>query len=267
MPPFGRRRFHTSRPFYSLSPTRLLFSDAGNGATGGGSAVGSNGTGTGNQLSGDSGTPGANTTPITVGFEQFAQEMSRFTDTLGTKFDALRGDVGQLPDRMRPEPPPPAAPDYDTMTNSELVNHLQTSLVGAIEKLLGDRLAPVVEKVNGVEQTHFRATIESQRDKLAETHKDFGDFKPEMIDLAKANPTLSLEQLYVLARGLHPDKAKALDAKYNPPPPPPQKWGGLTPAFGASANTPKLSREQASQEAYREVQSRHPGVLAALESM
>lgn len=261
-PHFGRSRFHTARPFYSLTPSRLLFSDAGtNGAYGGGSAGGSDGSG------GAPADGAATTTPAFVGFDNFAQEMGRFTDTLGAKFDALRGDVGQLPDRMRPEPTPAAPPDYETMTNTDLVTHITGSLLGAIEKMLGDKLAPVVERVNDVQSTSFRNTVVAERDKLAATHKDFGDWKPEMIELAKSHPTLELGQLYTLARGLNADKAKQLDTRYNPPPPPPAKWGGLTPAFGSASATPKLTREQASQEAYREVASRHPGVLAALESM
>lgn len=258
-----RKRLTTSALFPWSHRDYLVYSDAGNGATGGGSANGSNANGVGSDPAGSATT----TAPAIVGFDNFAQEMGRFTDTLATKFDALRGDVGQLPDRMRPPPAPQAPPDYDSMTNSELATHITGTVVGAIEKLLGEKLSPVVERVNDVQQSHFRTTVEAERDKLATTHKDFGDFKPEMIELAKANPTLTLQQLYVLARGLNPDKAKTLDTKYNPPPPPPPKWGGLTPAFGASANTPPLTREQASQEAYREVQSRHPGVLAALESM
>ena len=267
---FGRRRLHSSLPYYDLSERGLLFSDAGATATaGGGSTVpnGANGAGSAN---GSAGNGTATTTdPQVPVWHGFTESIDRFTQDLGARFDALRQDVGQLPDRLRPEPPPAAAPDYEAMSNTELATHITGSLVRALETKFSEMLKPVVEQVQQTQQSHFRTTIESERDKLASTHKDFGDWKPEMIDLAKQHPTLGLAQLYKLARADNAAKAQQLDTKYNPPaPPPPPKWGGLTPAFGtANAGTPKLSRDDASKEAFREVSARHPGVLAALESM
>jgi len=201
-------------------------------------------------------------------WDKFAAGIAELNSSLAPRLDALRGDVSKLPDALRPPPPAETPPDFDSMTNGDLAAHIQASVLRAVEQTIGKALEPVMARVNETQQSHFKSTVEGEMKELQGTHKDFSDWKPEMVALAKEHPTLGLAQLYRLAKADNPIKASELDARYNPKPPPPTRWGGLTPALGGSNGSAKpLSREDASREAYREVSSRHPGVLAALENL
>lgn len=198
----------------------------------------------------------------------FAASLDRFGDNLAQKLDGLRADVGQLPDAMRPPPVEAPPPDFDSMTQGELAAHITGSVMKAFESKINDILAPITAQINDVRQSAATKDVTQEVASLRDSHKDFNDWKDEMVSLAKQHPTLGIKQLYNLVRADNPAKAGELDRRYNPPPPPVQKWGGLTPSalHGTNGATP-VSREQASQDAYREVAARHPGVLAALESM
>lgn len=198
---------------------------------------------------------------------------SRLGDSLGTRLDALRQDVGQLPEHLRPPPVEPPAPDYDTMTQSELATHItgsvQKMLQASIQSALQEALGPLAQQLTGLQQTVTTDKVVGEVNQMKSSHKDFSDWKDEMVSLAKTHPTLGVKQLYNLARADNAEKAKQLDTKYNPPaPPPPPRFGGFAPsAPGATGSTPALSRQAAGTEAYREVAARHPGVLAALENL
>jgi hypothetical protein len=154
------------------------------------------------------------------------------------------------------------------MTNGDLAAHIQKSILSAVESTIAKSLEPVLARVNETQQTQFKTSVESQMKELSGANKDFGDWKPEMIALAKSHPTLELADLYKLAKASNPTKSGELDARYNPKPPPPTRWGGLTPALGGSNGSAKpLSREEAGRSAYAEVSARHPGLLAALENL
>lgn len=261
-------RSHSANLFPRLTRDRTLRSDSGTdlAATSGGASV----TGGATSVAGGAAPGGADTTPAALApWDQFAHGLERLHDSLAPRLDALRQDVTKLPDALRPEPPPDPAPDYDSMSQSELATHITGSVLKAVEQTITKALQPVMQRVDETQQSHFKTTVESEMRELSSAHKDFADWKPQMVELAKAHPTLGLRQLYNLARVENAARAKELDAKYNPPaPPPPPRWGGLTPALGSNGSSAKpLSREDASREAYREVASRHPGILAALENL
>lgn len=260
-------RAHTDTLFPRLTRSRTLHSDSGGdlAATSGVSSVGGGGA----SVAGGAAPSGADTVSSSLPpWDKFAEGLEALNTSLAPRLDALRNDVTRLPDALRPEPPPPTPPDYDSMTQSELAAHITGSVLKAVEATIGKALEPVMERVNQTQQSHFKSTVEGEMKELQSTHRDFADWKPQMVELARAHPTLGLSDLYQLARTRDSARAKELDNKYNPPPPPPTRWGGLTPALGGSNGSAKpLSREDASREAYREVSTRHPGVLAALENL
>lgn len=253
--------------FPRLTRNRGLHSDAGGdlNATSGVASV----AGGAASVTGGAAPPGADTVPSSLApWDKFAAGLEQLNESLAPRLDALRNDVTKLPDALRPPPPAETPPDYESMTQSELAAHITGSVLKAVEQTITQALQPVIERVDQTQQSHFKSTVEAEMSKLTADHKDFADWKPQMVELAKQHGTLGLADLYQLARARNPARAKELDAKYNPPPPPPTRWGGLTPALGGANNSAKpLSREDASREAYREVAARHPGVLAALENL
>lgn len=204
-----------------------------------------------------------------IDWGQFNAGLQRLGDTFAEKLDALRGDVSQLPEHLRPPAQEPPPPDYDTMTQADLAAHITGNVMKAFEAKLNEMLRPLAQQIQQVQHSTATREVTQEVTAMRTEHKDFNEWKDEMLGLAKTHPTLGIRQLYNLVRAENSEKAKTLDARYNPPPPPPPpRWGGLSPsAPGATGAIPKLSREDAGKEAYREVASRHPGVLAALEAM
>jgi hypothetical protein len=73
------------------------------------------------------------------------------------------------------------------MTNGDLAAHIQKSILSAVESTIAKSLEPVLARVNETQQTQFKSSVESQMEKLSSANKDFGDWKPEMIALAKSH--------------------------------------------------------------------------------
>ncbi len=259
-------RVRSDSLFPSLTRDRAIRSDSGESATTGVASVGG-----GSAVPSTSLTPGADTVGSALSgapWDKFAEGLTQLNESLAPRLDALRQDVRSMPESLRPPPPAEAPPDYDSMTNGDLATHIISTVGRTIEQAIAKSLEPVMSRVNETQQTQFKSSVESEMKELSSAHKDFGDWKPEMIALAKSHPTLGLSDLYRLAKASAPEKATTLDAKYNPKPPPPTRWGGLTPALGGSNGSAKpLSREEASRSAYAEVASRHPGILAALDTL
>jgi hypothetical protein len=153
------------------------------------------------------------------------------------------------------------------MSRGELVSHIMSSVTSAIT----DALKPVTDRLTAVQTSTAQDQGQRQISDMQAKHKDFIDWKDEMVRLVQTHPTLNLSQAYSLARSENPDKAKQLDARYDPPPPPAKPlWGGLVGALNgeASDSSPKkMDNHQATIEAYKETAEKYPGVLPALLNM
>lgn len=221
--------------------------------------------GTGSGDGGPPSPPPAASSPPQPNWSEFAASLSGPIETLnrelGSKLDTLNNQVATAS-----TPPAADPPDLDTMSRPELVAHIVSTVGEAIKAHLTEQLAPVVSQVSGLQERITTNDVRSEIAKLEGANKDFNDWKPAMIELARQPQyaALGATDLYKLAKSNDPEKATALNLKYNPPPPPVRPiWSGLTSARtnGAAAI---LSSADAGREAYREVSARHPGVLAAL---
>ena len=155
------------------------------------------------------------------------------------------------------------------MTRPELVAHIVGTIGEAVRAQIAEALSPLSSQLTGLQTTFATKTVQDQVTQMRAERKDFGDWKDEMVSLAKVHPTLDIPALYTLARGSNAAKSAQLDARYAPPKPPtPPRWGGLLPTGGGVQNgTAVLSAKDAGLEAYREVSARHPGLLKALEDL
>jgi len=200
----------------------------------------------------------------------------RLTQELGTRLDGLRETVthgfeaGQEP----PPPDPNEGFDFDSATPRQLYDHMlgqfQTMVDSVLEDTLSRVLEPYAQQISGLRGDFTRDKGEREISSLQAANKDFVDFVPEMKELSKAHPSLSLTEVYRLAKASNPDKAKELDAKYNPPPPPPPRPFSLGPSHsgstgGTGQQRQPMTKQEAARAAWEEVSARHPGVLGALE--
>jgi len=253
---------HWLTRYIDFTPPSACFAEGDTGGdAGGGTPPAPSGTG---GDSGGDGTPPA----ATPNWGEFVNSLGALNESLGGKLDTLVSEV-----RTVATPPAQSAepPDFEAMSRPELVAHIVGTVGEAVRAQIEAALSPITTQLTGLQTTVATKTATEQVKELRSTHKDFNDWKDEMVGLARQPQYASLEiaDLYVLARSRNASKASALDLKYTPPAPKPApRWGGLTPSGGGTSNgAAVLSAADAGREAYREVSARHPGVLAVLEGL
>ena len=138
-----------------------------------------------------------------------------------------------------------------------------------VGKLLDERLGKFDQKLTETNRNFITDRLRTDAAKLSEDHKDFRDWDEEMGNLAKAHPTLSLKQLYNLARDENTTKAQELDKKYAPAPEKKDDglsfFGGLRPGAtkgsGSGDNAPeKLNPDEAAEKAWTETVAKFPAL-------
>jgi hypothetical protein len=194
------------------------------------------------------------------------EEVNREVSNKLNKLDTLNATV-QRASEAPPEPPPP--PNFDEMTNAEIVAHVTGSVTQQMQEAIAAALKPLTDQLAGLHQAVMTNSVTGDMKELRAQHKDFSDWKQEMIGLAQQHPSLGLRDVYLLARANNPEKASKLDAQYAPPAPPrPKPFGGLTPyMMGDKGVKPPLTGEAAAREAYRETAEKYPGILPALQEL
>jgi hypothetical protein len=249
--------------YLDYTPPGLCYIEGDGSTTTGSSTIAPAGPG-GSAVGGDGGAP---TTPAPAGpnWSEFVSSLGTLNDSLGGKLDTLVSEVRTV---ATPREAPAEPPDFEAMSRPELVAHIVGTVGEAVRAQLAEALNPVSQQLTNLQMHVTTESATQSVNKLRTDHKDFNEWKDEMIGLAKVHPTLDIPSLYTLARGSNAAKSATLDAKYNPPAPKPaSRWGGLTPSGGSTNGSAVLSSRDAGIEAYREVSAKYPGVLAALEGM
>lgn len=190
----------------------------------------------------------------------------KINDALGPRLDTLTNTVREA---SKPAPVEETPPDFDAMGNGDLAAYVESRISSQIEAAIQKALEPFASEIVGLKTGQVERDGKAAVADMQSKHKDFADFKDEMIALAQENPTLSIPRLYAIAKAENPTKAAELDAKYNPPPPKVRPFTLSSTSFGRApdAASRPLSKADASLSAAREVASRHPGVLRALEDL
>lgn len=148
-------------------------------------------------------------------------------------------------------------PDLETMDRKQFANYMTKKMQSVVEgslKPLGEKFGKLDEKIDA----HGLSVMikDFQKD-----HPDFFEWKPEMRELLKENPTLTPARAYALVRSESPDKAKQLDKKYGLNQP--TKKNGennflsLFPTGSGSATkgNAKMTPQQAAEQAWDSVMS------------
>lgn len=90
-------------------------------------------------------------------------------------------------------------------------------IIGKVGELMEGKLTQLSTKLDSTITSVNRKFLTEEVTEFADKHKDFRDWEPELNAISKNHPTLTVKDLYNLARAQNPDKAKELDVKYNPP--------------------------------------------------
>ena len=158
--------------------------------------------------------------------------------------------------------------DLENLDRKGFLEVILTSVNKSVNKAVGS----LEEQINGVSTNINTDKLKVQLQEMANSHKDFKDWGPEIKALAQENPTLSPKRLYALARNENPEKAKELDEKYaeedagkdDKPVERKGGFGGLTPTSGSVDDKPtNMKQAEAAEAAFEEVFAELRAILRA----
>lgn len=164
--------------------------------------------------------------------------------------------------------------DLETMSRAQLLDFINNNNEKALKralKAIEDKFAkPIVNQVTNVENSVRAQQLQKEIDSLAGANKDFWDWRDEMIKINNENPDrLSPTRLYHLAKAENPAKAAELAKKYdtsgngkNERDARKPSFGGFQPGSTSSKQNAKMSTEDALEDAYAQMVSRHGNILS-----
>lgn len=141
---------------------------------------------------------------------------------------------------------------------------LMQLVVKEVGKVVDDKLGTVTDKLSETQQDISDTRFAGQLKELMKDNKDFLDWKPELAAIAKEHPTLSMSDVYEMAKRKNPEKAEELKEKYKDDKDDDDKgFISLMPTGGPyDASEEKPTKEEASNKAWDETVAQFPGLAA-----
>ncbi len=178
--------------------------------------------------------------------------------SLGSKMDQFI--VGQekaaIPPPVTKEPVVEDDPDFDLMTNTEIMGHMVKGMSKMAEEIKG----VIEESVGEVKDVSDKTAAEQEARQVMGAHPDLGAYVSEIKAEIKAVPGLSLEKAYYLAKINNPDKVAEVNAAANKDKEGEDEdkvkvpsFGGLTPTSGISTKNQRMKPLDAAAAAWNEV--------------
>jgi len=94
-------------------------------------------------------------------------------------------------------------PNYDEMNNRQLMGHFLKTVKPMLQGTIKSMLTPVVQElqeVKGYAKQHEQQQISQQVDGVRKKYNDFDSYADTMVSMSEANPNLTAEDLYILAK-------------------------------------------------------------------
>jgi len=121
----------------------------------------------------------------------------------GEKVSLVVGDAEPPPKPVVPLDDIEDTTDYDSLSNKDLAAHINKKMIKTIEAVVARSLDPVfnaVKNLGGLVQNNEAREVSQQIDRVKKKYPDFDNFIPDMQQLNKQNPGLSVEELYMISK-------------------------------------------------------------------
>jgi hypothetical protein len=153
--------------------------------------------------------------------------------------------------------------DLERLSRKDLVEHI-TSLVG--EKTL----KPIMARLDEMDASSSKKSTADEIKALEKKDSQFWDWEPEIREVLKEQPDLSITRALAIAKSESPDKATRLaealaKKKKGANGDEGKPFGGMTPTSGRQTKSTKMQPKTAAEKAYDEVGV--DAVLASLEEL
>jgi hypothetical protein len=185
---------------------------------------------------------------LSTQLENAGEQMTAYTEALQQEQDSYQPDnSGQ---QISEE-------ELESMTNSQLMGHIEQKVGNAIQKAVGSAMEPVSNDLAATQQYMQNNNVNSEINRMAGIYPDFKLLSNEIADVIQKRSengyNISMEDAYRLAKSEYPDKVAGINKELEPQKP--SLGGGLLPTsrmIGETGEGQDLNFDEAMEKAFKE---------------
>ena len=183
---------------------------------------------------------------LSTQLESAGEQMSAYTDALQQEQDGYEPDQGQMSEE-----------ELESMTNAQLMGHIEQRVGNAIQNAVGSAMEPVSNDLAATQQYMQNNNVNSEINRMAGIYPDFKLLSNEIADVIQKRSengyNISMEDAYRIAKAEYPDKVAGINRELEPPKP--SLGGGLLPTskmIGETGEGQDMDFDEAMDKAFKE---------------
>jgi len=185
---------------------------------------------------------------LSTQLENAGEQMTAYTEALQQEKDDYQPDnSGQ----------PISEEELESMTNSQLMGHIEQKVGNAIQQAVGSAMEPVSSDLAATQQYMQNNNVNSEINRMAGIYPDFKLLSNEIADVIQKRSengyNISMEDAYRLAKAEYPDKVAGINKELEPQKP--SLGGGLLPTskmIGETGVSQDMDFDEAMDKAFKE---------------
>ena len=177
--------------------------------------------------------------------ESAGEQMSAYTDALQQEQE-YEPDTGQMSEE-----------ELESMTNAQLMGHIEQRVGNAIQNAVGSAMEPVSNDLAATQQYMQNNNVNSEINRMSNLHSDFQPLANDIADIIQQRSNngynISMEDAYHIAKAEHPDKVANINKELAPQKP--SLGGGLLPTskmIGETGEGQDMDFDEAMDKAFKE---------------
>ena len=182
---------------------------------------------------------------LSTQLESAGEQMSAYTDALQQEQE-YEPDNGQMSEE-----------ELESMTNAQLMGHIEQRVGNAIQNAVGSAMEPVSNDLAATQQYMQNNNVNSEMNRMSNLHSDFQPLANEIADIIQQRSNngynISMEDAYHIAKAEHPDKVANIKEELAPQKP--SLGGGLLPTskmIGETGEGQDMDFDEAMDKAFKE---------------
>ena len=182
---------------------------------------------------------------LSTQLESAGEQMSAYTDALQQEQE-YEPDTGQMSEE-----------ELESMTNAQLMGHIEQRVGNAIQNAVGSAMEPVSNDLAATQQYMQNNNVNSEINRMAGIYPDFKLLSNEIADVIQQRSengyNISMEDAYRIAKTEYPDKVAGINKELEPPKP--SLGGGLLPTskmIGETGEGQDMDFDEAMDKAFKE---------------
>ena len=191
--------------------------------------------------------------------QQQGQQIAALSEQLSQsneRFNSFTNAMEQGAEEEGPHIPDASEEELESMTNAQLVNHLENRLGGAIQNAIGAAMEPVSNDLAATQQHIQNNNTNSEINEYMRKYPDFQPLANNIADIiqkrAEQGYNIPMEDAYHIARAQNPDTVAKAEQESNPQP---RLAVGILPTsrmIGEQTGSQDMPFEEAMDKAFKE---------------